>query len=125
MAKCLNHIEDFLSDPVGRFLLLLLIIVGLVAIGVGFAIDGENFTGNLLAEIAGNALAILVGLLLIDWFLEYRKARQWAKVRKFTLQAISTHLYEIGVELVIHYSKFDTKLFNFREVADHNRPPDL
>jgi hypothetical protein len=89
-------IKSYMSDPFGRWLLILLILIVTVCILFGFVIDSRGFSGNLLAELAGNGIAILVGFLLIDRFLEHRREQQWAKVRNFTLGAIAAHLCDIA-----------------------------
>lgn len=105
-------LESYLADRVGRVVLISLVLVAGISTLVGLAIDawafqGKDFVGNLLAEVVGNAVSILVGLLIVDWFLEYRKKQQWTRVRDFTLRAITAHLYETAVALFLHFPGFD------------------
>jgi hypothetical protein len=96
-------LKSYLSDPIGKWLLILLGLAALLSTGVGLALNPADFSGNLLAEIAGNAASILLGLLVIDWFLEYRRKREWAKAEEFTLRAIAVHLCEIAGSTFLHF----------------------
>lgn len=95
--------KSYMADPSGRNLLILLALITAMFILIGFFIDTKGFSGNLLAELAGNGIAILVGLLLIDRFLEYRRQKQWTKVRKLTIRAIAVHLCDIASTLHIYF----------------------
>lgn len=93
----------YLSNRFGIGLVILLVLIVAISMLIGFVIDVEGFSGNLLAEIAGNGIAILAGLLLIDRLLEYRRERQWVKVRNLTLQAIGAHLCDIASYVYIYF----------------------
>lgn len=108
----LKAIKSYMSDPVGRRFLILLVLVAAMCALLGFAIDtrdlfGKDFLGNLLAEVAGSAVSILVGLFIIDRFIEYRREQQWAKAQNFTLRAIAIHLYEVAGSLFLHFPYLD------------------
>jgi len=96
-------LKSYLSDPIGKWLLMLLALAAILSTGFGLCLNPADFCGNLLAEVAGNASSILLGLLVIDWFLEYRRKREWAKVEEFTLSAIAVHLCEIAGSTFLHF----------------------
>jgi len=96
-------LKSYLSDPIGKSLLILLVLAAVLSIGIGLALNPLDFSANLLAEIASNAVSILLGLLVIDWFLEYRRKREWAKAEAFTLRAIAVHLCEIAGSTFLHF----------------------
>lgn len=101
--------KSYMSDPIARWLLMFLALITAVSILIGLVVDTKGFPGNLLAELAGNGIAILVGLLLIDRFLEDRREKQWAKVRKSTIGAIAAHLCDIASTLYIYFPVGDHK----------------
>ena len=96
-------LKSYLSDPIGKWLLILLMLAAVLSIGIGLALGPIDFSGNLLAEVAGNAVSILLGLLVIDWFLEYRRKREWSKAEEFTLRAIAVHLCEIAGSTFLYF----------------------
>lgn len=70
----------------------------IVLVGGGF-LTGNGFLGNMLSELAGDAISILVGLFLVDRIGDYRRELQWHKVRVLTLGAIATHLCNMAAHL--------------------------
>jgi len=108
----IKAIKSFTSDPVAKKFLILWILLAAISVLLGFAIYaeefcGRDFLGNLLAEVAGSAVSILVGLFIIDRFIEYRREQQWARAQGFTLKAITIHLYEIAGGLFFHFQGLD------------------
>jgi hypothetical protein len=124
----IRYIKSLISDPVGRWFFIALILATTLSTIIGFVMApydflGSDFLGNLLAEVAGNALSILVGIVVIDRFIEYRRGQQWAKVRHFTFNALATHLCEIGAYIFIHYPGVDYEAIQ-PVFAGHGQPPD-
>jgi len=115
-------LKSYLSDPIGKRLLTLSVLATVLSIGIGFALNPIDFSGNLLAEVAGNAVSILLGLLVVDWFLEYRRKREWSRAEAFTLKAIAVHLCEIAGSTFLHFPdmSFDAVGAIFE---GHGRPP--
>lgn len=108
MSSVINKNGDKMNKsyslyPFGKWLPMVLFSFVAVFILFGFVIDKEGFPGNFLAGLAGNLIAILVGLLLIDRYLEYRRKQKWAKVRNLTLGAIAAHLCDIASNLYIYF----------------------
>jgi hypothetical protein len=71
--------------------------------------------------LAGNAVSILVTLVIIDWFVDYRRRRAWASVHDLTLRAIATHLGEIGAGIWRHFpdiTPFNKTIENFLKVHE-------
>jgi hypothetical protein len=123
-----RYVKSLISDPIGKRFFIVLILTTTLSTIIGFVIApchflGSDFLGNLLAEVAGNALSILVGIVIIDWFIEYRREQQWAKIRHFTFSALATHLCEITAYLFVHYPGIDCEAIQ-PVFAGHGQPPD-
>jgi hypothetical protein len=99
----LKAIRTILADPIGRWVLSVLSLISIFSITIGFAIDPLAFLGNFLAEVAGMALSILLGLVLVEWFIEHQRKLQWVRSQAFTLRAIAVHLCEIAGSIFLHY----------------------
>jgi hypothetical protein len=76
------------------------VLVSIVAIAIvpGLLLDPLPFIGNLLAETAGVAASILVGLTLIERLMQRQRTRQWERVSHQTVRAILAHIMDIGLE---------------------------
>ena len=96
-------IKSFLSDSFGRLLLMSLLLVVTISVLLGFIMDIRGFSGNILAEVAGSGIAILIGLLVIDKFVEYRREQQWAKARRLTYEALSSHICDIASDVYMYF----------------------
>ena len=96
-------IKSFFSDSFGRLLLMSLFLMVTVNVLLGFVTDIRGFSGNILAEVAGSGIAILIGLLVIDKFIEYRREQQWAKVRRLTYEALSSLICDIASDVYMYF----------------------
>jgi hypothetical protein len=96
-------IKSFFRDSFGRLLLMSLLLVVTVSVLLGFVMDIRGFLGNILAEVAGSGIAILIGLLVIDKFIEYRREQQWAKVHRLTYEALSSHICDIASDVYMYF----------------------
>ena len=75
-------------------------LVTAVSILVGFKVD-QPFLSNLLSELAGIGLGVLVGVFLVDtWIRQDRQAR-WSRTRNYVLGAIASHLSDFAVDVLI------------------------
>ena len=84
------------------------VLIVLIIITIGFAIDFKGYLGNILSEIAGLIISILVALLLVDRFTEIQREKRWHKVHNLTHRSISHHLSNVLLEL-----------FNYFPMPDH------
>jgi hypothetical protein len=83
---------------------LTLVLLGLIAAGTvywGFSQDGFEFGSNLLAEVAGIALSVLIAILAVDALVERRRRQRWAAVRQATLNSIHTHIIDIVADCLM------------------------
>lgn len=77
--------------------MLILLLLVIASILLGFLIDDrKSFFGNLLAELAGNAFAILAGLFLVQRLLKHHRDQQLTRVRHYALKEIAAHLCDIS-----------------------------
>jgi hypothetical protein len=76
------------------------VLVSIVAVAIvpGLLLNPQAFIENLLAETAGAAASILVGLTLVERLMQRQRARQWERVRFQTVRAILAHIMDIGLE---------------------------
>jgi hypothetical protein len=76
------------------------VLVSIVAVAIvpGLLLNPQPFIENLLAEVAGAAASILVGLTLVERLMQRQRARQWERVRLQTVRAILAHIMDIGLE---------------------------
>lgn len=79
------------------------IIIAVIIITIGLLIDFKGYLGNILAEIAGLIISILVAFSLVDRFTEIQTKKRWGKVRKLTHRAIAHHLNSMLLELFNHF----------------------
>jgi hypothetical protein len=116
-------LKSYFSDPFGRWLIPASAILVLVASVIGFFIDAQGFLGNLLAEIAGVFVSIIVALLIVDRFVEHQKEQQWARVRKLTYGAIAAHLCDLATEMLLYFPVKDHRpMTPIIEGRDHPNP---
>jgi hypothetical protein len=76
------------------------VLLGIIASAIvpGLLLDPQPFIENLLAETAGAAASILVGLMLVERLIQRQRSRQWERVRLQTVRAILAHIMDIGLE---------------------------
>jgi hypothetical protein len=76
------------------------VLVSIVAVAIvpGLLLNPQPFIENLLAETAGAAASILVGLTLVERLIQRERARQWERIRLQTIRAILAHIMDIGLE---------------------------
>ncbi len=85
-----------------RALLVLLVGVAVVFLLLGSLLSFRDFAGNLLAELSGIAIGILVAVLFLERYERSRRERQWASVRNYTLGAMAAHLCDLASYLPIY-----------------------
>lgn len=59
-----------------------------IALVVGFAIDCEGFAGNLLAEIAGVLVGLLLAIFLVEKILDRERQDRWNRVAEQTMKTL-------------------------------------
>lgn len=79
------------------------VVIAIIIIVTGFIIDSKGYLSNILAELTGLIIGVLVALLLVDRLTEYQRAKRWEKVRKLTHQAIASHLTELMIEVFTYF----------------------
>lgn len=73
----LKAIRSILSLRAGRMFVALSTVALLVSVIGGLLWDSDGFPSNLLAEVAGAALSVLVALLVVEWLLDQHQRAQW------------------------------------------------
>src|SRR5712692_6435562 len=86
--------------------------VVIVSVLLGFKTQ-QPFLSNLLAGVACIGLGAMVGVFLVDRFVQYDRRAQWARSRNYVLSGIASHLSDAA-----------TDLFIFMPISDH-RPMGL
>jgi hypothetical protein len=84
-----------------RAIVLTALLVSLVAIGAGFILDARGFAGNLLAEIAGILISVLLAIFVIDVLLDRARARRWKLVSNETLVTLQFAVIRAGLEIYL------------------------
>ena len=82
-------------------------LIAAIIMTIGFLIDFKGYLGNILAEIAGLIIGILIAFSLLDRFTELQAKKRWEKVRELTHRSISHHLNNILLELFNHFPLSD------------------
>jgi hypothetical protein len=95
---------------VQKLFILICIILALIISIIGFSIDFKGYLGNILAEIAGLLISVLVALLIVDRYTEYQRKKRWERVRKLTHQALASHLCDLITELFVYFPIEDNRL---------------
>jgi hypothetical protein len=67
----------------------------------GFLLDPRGFGSNLLAEIVGIALGVLIAVLGIEVLTTRRRQQRWYAVRERTFQSIHTHIVDVAVDCLM------------------------
>jgi hypothetical protein len=104
IRQLLRRFQSYLADTYwGLVIVSLIIVVVSSAAGLYLEKHGrlEGFVGNLLSETAGIFFGIIVTLLVVDAYMNYRRKRQWAKVRNYTLGAIAAHLSDFASDVYV------------------------
>jgi hypothetical protein len=82
--------------------LITLAVVLLLATLAGFLWlgDAPGYLGNLLAELTGIVISVVIAFLLVDPFISYQREKQWKKVRQMTYRALAAHLCDLTLDAV-------------------------
>jgi hypothetical protein len=71
-----------------------------MALLVGFTIDAKGFAGNLLAEIAGVLVSVLLAVFIVEKAVERERSRRWdlvaeqtASMLRFAVIRVGSHVY--------------------------------
>lgn len=104
--------------------ILIFALLALIFIIVGFSVDKKGYTSNILAEIAGLFISVVVAILLVERFTEGQRKKRWERVRKLTHRSISHHLSNILLELFNHFPMPDhspiTAILDSRDQPNSN-----
>jgi hypothetical protein len=76
---------------------------------MGFLVDPQGFLGNLLSEVTGIFIGIVVALLVVDRYTALHQENQWARVRNLTYRAIAAHLCDLAAEVFIYFPVHDNR----------------
>lgn len=103
--------------------------LALVLIISGFFYDTKGFVSNILAEITGLFLGIVVAILLVDRITENQRKKKWERVRQISHRTIAHHLNNIVLELFNHFpltknNSIITPLNN-TDLSDNYQKPNL
>jgi hypothetical protein len=71
------------------------------ALLVGFLIDAEGFLGNLLAEVVGLVVGILIALFVIEKAVEADRNRRWESVSEQTLKTLRLVVIRAGMDIYL------------------------
>jgi hypothetical protein len=76
-------------------------LVTAVSILVGFKVD-QPFLSNLLSELAGIGLGVIVGVYLVDAWIRQDRQVRWSKTRNYVLGSIASHLSDFSVDVLTY-----------------------
>ncbi len=83
------------------------LILALIFIVSGFLFSTKDYAINILAELAGLFIGIIIVILLVDRLTEHQRRKRWAQVSESTHRTIGHHLNNIVLELFNHFSLCD------------------
>lgn len=86
------------------------LVLALIFIVIGFLFDVKDYSINILAELAGLFIGIIVAILLVDRLTENQRKKRWARVRELTHRTIAHHLSNIILELFNHFPLPDQQI---------------
>lgn len=76
---------------------------------IGIMLDFQAFTSNIISEIVGLLISIVVGLFVVDKYTSFYQAKQWNQVRSLTYKSIASHLCEISIQTIIIFPVKDNR----------------
>jgi hypothetical protein len=85
-----------------RDVAILTLLVLAVILVVGVVTDRDSFVSNLLAELAGVAVGVLVALFLVDRVTAARRRERWLRVRRQTFDAIYAHISDLARKALLY-----------------------
>jgi hypothetical protein len=91
-----------LSRLLGKKLTAISVALVVLSTLVGLWLDATGFAVNVVAGVVGVFIGFVVGVGILNRYVEAQRAQQWAKVRKLSYTSISNHLYDIAQEAGIH-----------------------
>lgn len=94
LARLLAHVSM-------KVLLVLSVMVAAAAIVTGFMLDAAGFAGNLLAEVAGLLLGVLLAVLIVDVLIERERARRWDLVAAETETNLRLAMIRAGLDVYL------------------------
>ena len=107
----------------GTRLIVASLILVVIASAIGLWMDAKGFAVNILAGIVGIFVGFVIGLLILDKYMEAKREEQWAKVRGLTYASIANHLCDIVQEAGISFEFQPDYLMNpISEGRDHLNP---
>jgi hypothetical protein len=80
---------------------LILAVVGAISVGgilAGFLLGLEGFSSNVLAELSGAGLSVVIAVFLVERILSAQRRDQWATVRSSSLRALQRRLDDVAAE---------------------------
>jgi hypothetical protein len=94
-----------------------------IATAIGLWMDSKGFAVNMLAGIVGIFVGFVIGLFILDKYIEAKRKEQWARVRQITYASIANHLCDILQEAGISFGFQPDHLMNpISEGRDHLNP---
>jgi len=90
---------NYLFNPKVRLALIVILLAGVILSSLW---DPGNMVQNLIAELAGVALAVWLTVWFVESLLERRHRDRWQVVRGQLFRAIGSHIVDIALEYAIH-----------------------
>lgn len=72
-----------------------------VVLVVGFALDAKGFSGNLLAEIAGVLVSVLLAVFIVEKAVERERSRRWDLVAEQTTSMLRFAVIRAGTNVYL------------------------
>jgi len=73
-----------------------------LAAGFYIGYKDNNFLLNILGEIVGLFLSILVAIFIVDKLINRFKEEEWSRIRKFTHESIAGDLFLLAFNIYIY-----------------------
>ncbi len=77
------------------------LLIVLLAVGTGFMLDARGFAGNLLSEVAGILIGVLLTVFVIDALIARERTRRWRLVSTETLATLRFAVIRAGLEIYL------------------------
>lgn len=96
--------NSILSSRLAKWLLSCAIACAAILLSVvGLVLDKQGFLCNLLAEVVGVLVSVIVALVVVDKWTEFHTKKQWEKVRSITYDALAAHICDMLTQVFIFF----------------------
>jgi len=116
-----RFIETVLFRVFGRSLIVFSVFMLIFCISVGYRYFHDEFIGNLLSEITGIFISIIIAVFIVNRYESYVRHKKWEKFRKITYGSLTTHICDLFTEIFVFFPVKNLALLGW-VVSGRNSP---